>query len=147
MRLFHAAGLAQAAALALAGWYLIVPPPDCSKRNPKNPHFCASDESQPFDRWAQLAFFGSAGECLDLSNALASGNFNFEGERALRLKAKAGADWPAMKTLLSAGVPTRCISADDPRLKGNPETAPSKGGSTPVQPAAAKKTPSPSPSP
>jgi hypothetical protein len=140
MRLCHAA------ALALAGWYLIVPPPDCSKRNPKNPHFCASDESQPFDRWAQLALFDSASECLDFSNALASGNFNFEGERASHLKEKAGSDWPAMKKLLSAGVPTRCISADDPRLKVNGQKAPSAEQNPPRQRAAAKKTPAPSPS-
>jgi hypothetical protein len=84
MKLHHTA------ALAVAGWYLIMPPLGSDGRR---------DDSAPLPQWKIRGSFDTAVECVD---ALAE---------------QLGSDLPEMvrQTILAS----RCISTDDPQLKGN----------------------------
>jgi hypothetical protein len=87
--------LHHAAALALVGWYLMVPP--------RNPHpFIKgdyTDTAAPLSKWAHLASSDSAKEC--------------EARKSDYLKTVA-----QVPSLAQAALEAECIASDDPRLKG-----------------------------
>ena len=90
-----------AAALALVGWYLMVPPfrtcSECSHYFQPNPL------NAPFDKWAIVDTFDTVAECKkDLLEYL---------QKAREWKDK---DWPSVHYVATYG---RCIATDDPRLK------------------------------
>ena len=85
--------LRYAAALALTGWYLITPPPQA------NGHF---DTSVPMSRWRIQSGFGTGDDCKKTVAELSS----------QALKQGNSADAEELKV-------SRCVSTDDPRLKGN----------------------------
>jgi len=81
-----------AAALALVGWYLMVPPL-VHKQNTLQ-----QDTSQPLSKWTQFRAFDSAQDC--------------EKDRDLILRAQ--------QTVNNAdALQDRCVESGDPRLKGN----------------------------
>jgi hypothetical protein len=88
MKLQHAA-----AALALAGWYLITPPPQA------NGQF---DTSVPLSEWRIQSGFGTGEDCKNTVAELSS--------KAMREGRSGDAD--ELKA-------SQCVSTDDPRLKGN----------------------------
>jgi hypothetical protein len=99
--------LRHAAALALVGWYLMVPPlvePD--KR--------AVDHQAPLGAWLMMKSFDSASGCQRTMEAMQSAppkpETHIEGltEDQRRTAAKVAKDW--MDSML-------CVSTDDPRLK------------------------------
>ncbi|HEY2484177.1 MAG TPA: hypothetical protein VGI36_03465 [Candidatus Binataceae bacterium] len=92
-----------AAALALVGWYLMVPPP--TLRRYPNP----IDKTQPMSSWKKIGQLDSDDDCHRALKRLV-----YEGEKP--------GDTPA--TLLRQAVPddlkswwAQCIPSDDPRLK------------------------------
>ena len=99
MKFYHAA------ALALVGWYLIVPPLTSEKVLP----------NAPFSQWEQVKTFDTANACKKDMRFLAS---IFDSEAVKHAAAETGqaADLAVGKKRLDAAI---CISADDPRLKGN----------------------------
>jgi hypothetical protein len=92
MKLHHTA------ALALMGWYLILPPRDARKPEGYNP-------DAPLKQWYQARAFDSAKACEDARQEFIG--YSETGESA---------DHKLMLDALESG---RCISTDDPRLKSN----------------------------
>ena len=92
-----------AAALALVGWYLMVPQIQSEKQNLIGP-FTESHEPD-FPNWHQVGSYDTAAEC--------------EAARA-QLPATLIYDHPVAKdTLAVVAKFAQCIAPDDPRLKGN----------------------------
>ena len=89
MKLYHAA------ALALVGWYLMVPPTKDADR---------VDPSVPLPRWAVLRAFDTAPACNEAQDQLRY------RESRLTLQIPSGAS--------EAAEFSQCIASDDPRLKG-----------------------------
>ena len=92
--------LRHAAALALAGWYLMVPPilqeDDSVRINPE----------APIGQWSVLKSFDSAEACNEIKQTLERSNRNLEpAETNDQLKK-------------DSALNTKCIATDDPRLKG-----------------------------
>jgi hypothetical protein len=79
-----------AAALALVGWYLMVPPL-VRKQNTLQ-----EDTSQPLSKWTQFRAFDSAQDC--------------ERDRDSILKARETVNY-------ADALQDRCVESDDPRLK------------------------------
>lgn len=94
--------LRHATALALVGWYLMVPP------------FAALNETH-LSHWDLISSFDTAVECENAMHAVAerANDPKFMAEEAKRLKAQ-GFDLKAGARRFAAA---RCISTDDPRLK------------------------------
>jgi len=116
--------LRHAAALALTGWYLVVPQPDSPV---KRPNFKA-----PLSQWNQMGAFDSAAACdkeresrrqLALE-ALDQVKREIEalpdtGNRPLREVApKVYQDDVTVSDFALGITASRCIASDDPRLKG-----------------------------
>jgi hypothetical protein len=93
-----------AAALALVGWYLMVPP--VIKTNSAEYSGYKADFDSPLSRWQVNSAFDSASACNSLSAALV-----FKGERDM--KKTHGLDWAIAQSLTQ----NQCIATDDPRLK------------------------------
>jgi hypothetical protein len=101
-----------AAALALVGWYLIVPP------NSKVPH--SVDSTAPISRWRIITDFESADSCNQALTELKNKNGDpAKLDRTGRLRRFQRVQ-PADPELGRARVDhAACIASDDPRLKGN----------------------------
>jgi hypothetical protein len=82
-----------AAALALAGWYLMLPPMQGGHPN----------ERAPLSQWTIIGSFNTAKECNKLLEADAESRTHFTVTDEPLLRASAA----------------ECIAADDPRFKGN----------------------------
>jgi hypothetical protein len=82
-----------AAAFALAGWYLMLPPMRGGR----------PEESAPLSQWVIIESFNTAKECNMLLEADAESRTHFT---------------PATEPLLQASA-AECIATDDPRFKGN----------------------------
>ncbi len=97
----------QIAALALVGWYLIVPPLD-------KPHATyTSPENAPLSEWRRMPneVFDNQQDCeAELANQRAA------AEREARLN-RGGLDLYSPERELFVKT-ARCIASDDPRLKG-----------------------------
>jgi hypothetical protein len=91
--------LRHATALALVGWYLMLPP---GRRGEK----VAPDFSAPLSEWSIYASFDSARDCEK-----AKTDFQVQMQQG-RATHDAVADFPK---LLAASI--ACVSTDDPRLK------------------------------
>ncbi len=93
------------AALALAGWYLMVPPafPTSPKPN-ADVHF---DDSAPLSKWDIWGSYDSAKECM----ATRVGNLMTIPQAILKSKN------PNVKAYFSQNTLAQCIASDDPRLK------------------------------
>ena len=89
--------LRRAAALALVGWYLMVPPPVGS-------NFDSFDKNAPLSKWRQPAAFDSAAACEQ---------YRTEAIDTFQKRTDANGDYNV--NLYIAG---RCVTSDDPRLKG-----------------------------
>jgi hypothetical protein len=89
MKLHHAA------ALALVGWYLIIPP---SNLSPTNAY------KQPLNSWPIIRSFDSADDCEDFKGTFVESSHQ---QRAF------GVLNPSYRDYMFA----QCIATDDPRLK------------------------------
>ncbi|MFZ0887809.1 MAG: hypothetical protein WA005_05095 [Candidatus Binataceae bacterium] len=106
--------LRHAAALALVGWYLMVPPGEKSGLPP----------DAPLSQWRHIASFDSAGQCEHSLNELRR---DFSAETKAAIKAWHACDrckdqrldrvvhTLAAEQTAKAG---QCIASDDPRLMG-----------------------------
>jgi len=90
-----------AAALALVGWYLMVPP--------IHPNF-QFDEHAPLSEWTISSSFDSASGCEQARQLVIDSNLKHEVENL----SVATQDGNARLYFLS-----KCIATDDPRLYGN----------------------------
>jgi hypothetical protein len=86
-----------AVALALVGWYLMVPPMYAPNHE--------VDFNAPLAKWVIIDSFDTASECGVYANHWQS-HFPYEGDPAKRT---------AVKSRLKAAI---CVSTDDPRLRG-----------------------------
>jgi hypothetical protein len=97
-----------AVALALVGWYLMVPPTDDNAQILKN---------RPIYQWNELATFNSKAECTQAQKTYAQ-LFTCTPEMAedinRRKPPELKSDCTTMPNLLLSG---QCLSSDDPRLK------------------------------
>jgi hypothetical protein len=92
-----------AAALALVGWYLMVPPwngPD------------SFDEKAPFNTWEQIDVYDSATDCSRYR--VKDIEIISKSSGLLPLRSDVGRDAKSVRNRLVA---SRCIASDDPRLK------------------------------
>jgi|HubBroStandDraft_6_1064221.scaffolds.fasta_scaffold220440_2 hypothetical protein len=103
-----------AAAFALVGWYLMVPP----LTSPGSEKY---DTQAPLSRWQMLARFDSTAECtarqtqLMRDAAIAS-----LSPQELRSRGITTKEYDAAKSRAFAEIGMyRCVSSDDPRLKRN----------------------------
>ncbi len=95
--------IGHAAALALVGWYLMVPPTGCSGRpNPK----------APLSQWTVIDRSETEGECYDMRKSL-------KDPTADRNNLRSYLDDAGYSGPLSAVGNAQCFATDDPRLKGN----------------------------
>jgi hypothetical protein len=66
--------LCHAAALALVGWYLMVPPrvcpPGVGPQNPFDSRPCGRDPNAPLNNWVVSDYFDSADDCDDRLKAI-----------------------------------------------------------------------------
>ena len=85
-----------AAALALVGWYLMVPPANLSKTDAYK---------QPLNRWVIVRSFDTADDCEDFQDTF------FESSREAETL---GTLSPAHRDYMFA----TCVASDDPRIKG-----------------------------
>jgi hypothetical protein len=85
-----------AAALALVGWYLMLPP--WVKYN-------TFDASEPLSKWDHSASYDSAAECERVRSAMT--DYYSHHPKA------DDADW-----FLRLNATAQCVATDDPRLKG-----------------------------
>jgi len=92
-----------AAALALIGWYLMIPPVSGDRTN----SFKLLRKA-PLSEWTILNVFDSADSC----------SRHREQVRALGLKT-ANKLSESLRAVYDADVLSECIATDDPRLKGN----------------------------
>jgi hypothetical protein len=97
-RRFFADGLRHVAVLALAGWYLMVPPIVGT---------APPDETAPLSKWKVERSFDTADDCSYIA-----GEFTDDGMRRVKLK-QSRQDIILGIQYLNA----TCISTDDPRLK------------------------------
>ncbi len=88
-----------AAALALAGWYLMMPPLNTEKLF----------ERAALSQWQIAARFDSAEECAAKKTQFAS-----EGQKLIQDPSLSVQRFGRAESL------AQCINSDDPRLKGNP---------------------------
>lgn len=86
-----------AAALALVGWYLMVP---------------LSSPRDPISQWYQVHSFDTAAQC----NAVLEWEMT---DDYAKQSIKAGQNPEHVKVYVQALQNAKCISTDDPRLKGN----------------------------
>ncbi len=106
--------LRHAAALALAGWYLMAPPLNVGGK---------VDVEMPFRKWTQLATFDSAPDCqkalFTFQDARAQKpttdpEWNEAKDSALRTGQQPPLNRKEMDKVFSE---LRCIASDDPRLE------------------------------
>jgi hypothetical protein len=91
------------AALALVGWYLMMPPPYWSKTNPRN---------VPLKEWTLFGRYDSAQECSDERSKM----IRVQSMALLSDLAESVSD--ANRPSLSLDFKhAQCIASDDPRLK------------------------------
>ena len=93
--------LRHAAALALVGWYLMVPP---------SPSVYTVDTKAPISKWIDFVTYESARQCED-------GLADF---RAKANRDAFGVVPPLRPVLITEFRVAQCVSIDDPRLKGVP---------------------------
>jgi hypothetical protein len=100
-----------AAALALVGWYLMLPP--LQFVGPGNDYSLAIvDSAAPLSQWLPMMTFKTLQECDNFSTGLA---------RNLRKSVKAERDKKDVETLIGIWLGKyQCVATDDPRLKGKP---------------------------
>jgi hypothetical protein len=100
-----------AVALALVGWYLMVPPDSTV------PH--SVDSTAPISRWSIVTDFDSAGNCEQALTELQNKNGDpTKLDRTGRLR-RFQKRQPADPELARARVDhATCVTSDDPRLKG-----------------------------
>ena len=96
--------LRHAAALALVGWYLMIPP-IIEKAGGYEADFNA-----PISRWSVNSPFDAASECRAVNGQLV-----LEQKQRLDKAPIHSLDWAVAQRLVTS----QCISSDDPRLKGN----------------------------
>ena len=89
-------------ALALVGWYLMIPPLNDDNKPMTN---------LPLSSWWQHQAFDSAQECEDSKLPYIT---KYGGN--LKKESKVAAYWNGMIASVAQGL---CIASDDPRLKGN----------------------------
>jgi hypothetical protein len=101
-----------AAALALAGWYLMVPPPLAS--NPNKP-----DLSAPLSKWTVRKKTVTAAQCQAHRDAgiLLEHDPNFR--QYAEITARQKGQIFSIEKLRDFTEPQKCIASDDPHLKGN----------------------------
>jgi hypothetical protein len=97
-----------AAALALVGWYLMVPPTFENQYGA-----IQADDSTPVSKWGQQAVYDSAGACNE-------GKSDYFKQSVLASKLVDKTNGPkAGAAIAVAALNAQCIASDDPRLKGN----------------------------
>jgi hypothetical protein len=101
--------LRHAAALALVGWYLMVPP-GTSKDAPDQP--LTFDGSAPLSKWKIVGSYDSASGCDDGKKEVPNDLLQAADRESDEGKKKEFLQW--MASLMEA---QKCISTDDPRLK------------------------------
>ncbi len=89
-----------AAALALVGWYLMIPPTSLS----------AVSESEPLSKWTVYQDYDSFQTCI-----VAKTELHRRGQRDPSVKPSLQFPPEQLQRFLAAD----CIASDDPRLKGN----------------------------
>lgn len=98
-----------AAALTLVGWYLMVPPPMPFKKGQPD-----RNSNAPLSTWDIEASFDTAAECQARLDDLAN-----EGTAASIRTLNETHDQQQATLVYENWTDGRCISTDDPRLKGN----------------------------
>ena len=108
---WHGMKTCHAAALALVGWYLMLPP--LQFVGPANDYSLAIvDSAAPLSKWLPMMTFKTLQECDNFSTRLA-GN--------LRKSVKTERDKKDVETLIGIWLGKyQCVATDDPRLKGKP---------------------------
>ena len=96
--------LRHAAALALVGWYLMMPP--------GNLNTCP-DSNTPISEWEVSASFDTATQCTSAKNKQWNDAFHAQAKVGFKGQCGGGFD-PLWSKLMQA----ECIATDDPRLKG-----------------------------
>ena len=91
------------AALAVIGWYLMMPPPYWSKTNPRN---------APLGQWTLFGRYDSAQECSDERTKMIRVQY-----MALLSDLAEDVSDPNRPSLSLDFKHARCIASDDPRLK------------------------------
>jgi hypothetical protein len=95
--------LHHAAALALVGWYLMVPPPQFHSRMPVDP-------DAPLSKWTVFSSYDSAAEC----------NRDWlEHSKLAKTKLAANPSDEKARIEFHQLMSSQCIATDDPRLKEN----------------------------
>jgi hypothetical protein len=97
--------LRHAAALALVGWYLMVPPGER----------CLEPSEQPLSKWSTFESFDTAAECRAFQAITIKTTKNLDCSSARKATRK---EW-VKNQMRWAAMFGECIASDDPRLKGN----------------------------
>jgi len=105
--------LGHAAALALVGWYLMVPSPYYENSPGKRGLFYTP--RLPLSEWTAQASFDSADDCEKVKSAMIKSTEKDLPRRSMRDINAASVDARVAILYLEA----QCVASDDPRLKRN----------------------------
>jgi hypothetical protein len=111
--------LRHAAALAMMGWYLILPPMPMDSVTGIGP----TAPDAPLSKWTIIESFDTAGDCeqrktsheKDIMNELLK--FNEEGHWSINPSGYRDPKYAKPVAILMRGMRAVCIASDDPRLK------------------------------
>jgi len=109
-----------AAALALVGWYLMVPPlmtPCPSKHPPKHPPPLNFWGKAPLRRWDTVRSFNRADDCEKEVKAMIQRTA--DPKFTIAVPANMGTDEisQSRKNMITRDISARCVATDDPGLK------------------------------
>jgi hypothetical protein len=99
-----------AAALAIVAWYLMIPPVGIDNM---------VDARAPLSQWRKGVSFKSEAACADsLKDAIQNPMTPAEYQAATQATRKAKMHPLSMAEMIKRTAQSRCVAADDPRLKG-----------------------------
>ena len=109
-----------AAALALVGWYLILPPmmmPCPSKHPPKHPPPLSFDGDAPLSRWNAVRSFDSAGDCEKELKAMIQRTADPKFTVVVPANMNTDEISHSRRSMITRDISAKCVATDDPRLK------------------------------
>lgn len=110
--------LCHAAAFALVGWYLMLPPPHTEYAQSGQILDVRADDEAPLSEWAIARSYDTAAQCMAEKDARIA-ELKPRVKPDILPKQNSVQELFGQRLLDQQNAMARCIATDDPRLKGN----------------------------